>query len=138
PEPRGAGARDQAVRAAAVAADVEQGDGPGMRVPGDPDAVASRPRVPAGSVPQLRVHRRGFQEEAANDRGTRDHHPADLGREQEARALPLRDGLRQRARARMAAMSANGRRPVIGYTIMLADSILLETEPGLRDPLERF
>ncbi|HEX2588117.1 MAG TPA: gamma-glutamyl-gamma-aminobutyrate hydrolase family protein [Gaiellales bacterium] len=35
-------------------------------------------------------------------------------------------------------MSANGRRPVIGYTIMLADSILLETEPGLRDPLERF
>ena len=38
----------------------------------------------------------------------------------------------------MAAVSANGRRPVIGYTIMLADSMLLETEPGLRAPLERF
>jgi putative glutamine amidotransferase len=38
----------------------------------------------------------------------------------------------------MAAVSAGGRRPVIGYTIMLADSMLLETEPGLRDPLERF
>jgi gamma-glutamyl-gamma-aminobutyrate hydrolase PuuD len=38
----------------------------------------------------------------------------------------------------MAAVSRNGRRPVIGYTIMLADSMLLETEPGLRTPLERF
>lgn len=38
----------------------------------------------------------------------------------------------------MAAVSSNGHRPVIGYTIMLSDSMLLETEPGLRDPLERF
>ncbi len=38
----------------------------------------------------------------------------------------------------MAAVSANGRRPVIGYTIMLADSLLVDTEAGLRDPLERF
>jgi putative glutamine amidotransferase len=38
----------------------------------------------------------------------------------------------------MAAMSSNGRRPVIGYTIMLEDSMLLEVEPSLRAPLEQL
>jgi putative glutamine amidotransferase len=38
----------------------------------------------------------------------------------------------------VAALNGDSRRPVIGYTIMLADSLLLETEPGLRDPLERL
>jgi putative glutamine amidotransferase len=38
----------------------------------------------------------------------------------------------------VAAVTGAPRRPVIGYTIMLADSMLGETEPGLRDPLERL
>lgn len=38
----------------------------------------------------------------------------------------------------MAALSGNGRRPVIGYTIMLEDSMLLEVEPALRAPLEQL
>jgi putative glutamine amidotransferase len=38
----------------------------------------------------------------------------------------------------MATLSSNGRRPVIGYTIMLEDSMLLEVEPALRAPLEQL
>ena len=38
----------------------------------------------------------------------------------------------------MAALNGDAGRPVIGYTIELQDPMLLEVEPSLRAPLQRF
>ena len=54
-------ARDQGLRAAALAAHVEPRHRPRLRLPRGPHRGPARSRVPPGPVPQLRVHRRGVE-----------------------------------------------------------------------------
>ena len=79
PQPRRPRAGHQAVRPAAIAADLEPGHRPRLRLPRRAHVGAARARVPAGPVPQLRVHRRGVQEAPEVDRGAGDDQQPDLG-----------------------------------------------------------
>ena len=106
-------ARDghQALRPPAVAPHLEQGHRPGVRLPGGAHVEPARPRVPPGPVPQLRVHRRGVEEAPAHDRGAGHRHEPALGAVEEAAPLPLRHGLRQRARCAPGSANRTRTRP---------------------------
>ena len=71
----------------------------------------------ARPVPQLGVHRRGVEEASAHDRGARDRGSTRLsGHVQEAAPLPLRHGVRQRPRPRLASLGRQRTTPRCGWT----------------------